>query len=192
MLKTIPYDKYDDEILLKFEPNVPIETLRSAYNPKVVDEGVIVSGLNFNHMVSEGVEFLDTAKFSLKDGKLTGTYDFLELDIKKYSEIMEENDSFLDAYGVCDNAQQVVDLYDLEETKGNFTVCLTPIRRDHEPAEGGWRWSKWGRYIGTQNSNAEYIHDESEIELVYVYHVYPWSDKQQESDTQEEKKETQC
>jgi hypothetical protein len=37
---------------------------------------------------------------------------------------------------------------------------------------GGWRWHKWGPYIGTQEPKCEYIHDEPEIEEVFTYHVY--------------------
>jgi len=49
---------------------------------------------------------------------------------------------------------------------------LRVIRKDLEPTDGGWRWHKWGEYIGTQNPQMEYIHDEPEIEKVYVYHIY--------------------
>lgn len=37
---------------------------------------------------------------------------------------------------------------------------------------GGWRWEKWGPYIGTQRSVADYLHDEPDIDYVYTFHVY--------------------
>ena len=33
----------------------------------------------------------------------------------------------------------------------------------------GWRWHKWGPYIGTQDPQCEYLADEPEIKEVFVY-----------------------
>ncbi|MNC81295.1 hypothetical protein D3C75_1343800 [compost metagenome] len=60
-------------------------------------------------------------------------------------------------------------LYDPER---KFVVSLAEIRKDEQPEQWGWRWEKWGEYIGTQNSQADYLYDEPEIERVFVYHIY--------------------
>lgn len=77
------------------------------------------------------------------------------------------------SYGVCDSYQQLLEKVPLLLTsKRKFFVGLVEIRKDEQPDEGGWRWHKWGVYIGTQDPTCEYIHDEPDIKVVYTYHVY--------------------
>jgi hypothetical protein len=49
---------------------------------------------------------------------------------------------------------------------------LCKISKKDQPYVGGWRWHKWGKYIGDQNPMCEYIADEPEIDFVYVYNLY--------------------
>lgn len=81
-------------------------------------------------------------------------------------------------YGVCDNASQVLDYFDsLREwhddyMKGKlFTILLTPIFREDQPEYGGWRWHKWGQYIGKFKSRCEYLYDEKGIDYVYCFDI---------------------
>lgn len=79
----------------------------------------------------------------------------------------------INPYGVCDSIEQLLTACpELEASERAFVVTVTPIRKDAQPANGGWRWHKWGPYIGTQNPQREYIHDEPEIEEVLCYHIY--------------------
>jgi hypothetical protein len=79
----------------------------------------------------------------------------------------------INAYGVCDNYQQIIEQApELSDEKRNFVISITKISKDKEPEEGGWRWHKWGPYIGEQESTTEYLYDEPEIDEVYVYHIY--------------------
>lgn len=85
----------------------------------------------------------------------------------------QEEGLSINSYGVCDDHQQV--LYqcpELQDPGREFVLTLTEIRKDTQPSWGGWRWHKWGPYIGTKNPQCEYIHDEPEIERVFVYHIY--------------------
>ena len=75
-------------------------------------------------------------------------------------------------YGVCDNYQQILEYLPVETDPRKFIIVLTPIYKKHEPCRYGWRWEKWGEYIGTQKSVADYLYDEPYIDMVYVYHVY--------------------
>lgn len=81
-------------------------------------------------------------------------------------------------YGVCDNASQVLNYYDslYEQFKDymenkKFVILLTPIIRKHQPEYGGWRWNKWGRYIGKFESKCEYLYDETGIDYVYCFTI---------------------
>tara|TARA_Y100000310_G_C20444902_1_gene697881 strand:+ start:93 stop:428 length:336 start_codon:yes stop_codon:yes gene_type:complete len=77
-------------------------------------------------------------------------------------------------FGVCDSIDQVFDRHpDIQESAQRFVVALTLERKEEQPSDGGWRWHKWGEYIGTQEPQFEYLFDEPEIEQVYTYGVYP-------------------
>lgn len=76
-------------------------------------------------------------------------------------------------YCVCDNPEQAVTYWQarVNDPDRHYIVILVPIRR--QPGNtGGWRWHKWGPYIGTQWPQCEYIDDEPEIEMVYVANIY--------------------
>lgn len=85
-----------------------------------------------------------------------------------------EWDNYFGAYGVCDDYTQVLarcrELAD--DWPEKYVMSVTRIRRDEESEDGGWRWHKWGEYIGTQQPTTEYIFDEPSIEQVYCYHIY--------------------
>lgn len=80
----------------------------------------------------------------------------------------------LTSYGVADNIEQVKERYSNVISNPDVQVCiaLMPIFKSHEPEDGGWRWHKWGEYIGTQNPQCEYLYDEPDIDVVLCFHVY--------------------
>ena len=76
-------------------------------------------------------------------------------------------------YGVCDGVENLLErIPELVTSDREFVVLLTEIDKSDEPEDGGWRWHKWGDYIGTQTPTCEYIYDEPIIDLVYCYHIY--------------------
>lgn len=76
--------------------------------------------------------------------------------------------------GVCDDLQNLLEKFpELEaDPSRQFVVTLTRIDRSTQPDSGGWRWHKWGRYIGTQTPTTEYIADEPNIETVYCFRIH--------------------
>ena len=78
------------------------------------------------------------------------------------------------AYGVCDNYRQVLEYHKelLNDTDKNYVIGMSTVNRKDEPEDGGWRWHKWGEYIGTQDPQHEYIYDDKHIDTVYCYHIY--------------------
>jgi hypothetical protein len=76
-------------------------------------------------------------------------------------------------YGVCDGIENLIDVIpELLSPDREFLVLLTEITKHDQPRDYGWRWHKWGDYIGTQTPTTEYIANEPEIDLVYCYHIY--------------------
>lgn len=82
-------------------------------------------------------------------------------------------DTAVGPFGVCDDVEQLLAACpELEAAGREFVVTVTLIRKADEPSDGGWRWHKWGEYIGTQDPRCEYIHDELKIEEVLCFHIY--------------------
>jgi len=82
----------------------------------------------------------------------------------------------LPSYGVCDSPKQFLSRYRdlLEEDPRTFVMSFTHIAKDPSNAgqRGGWRWHKWGPYIGDGEPTTEYLDDEPGFARgVYVYHI---------------------
>lgn len=76
------------------------------------------------------------------------------------------------AYGVCDDLANLLDVYpELKNSDRQFVVSMTVINKNEQDVDG-WRWHKWGDYIGTQEPTTEYLYDEPVIEQVYCFHIY--------------------
>ena len=81
----------------------------------------------------------------------------------------------LDEHGVADSIENFKEVYQaiIEDKERDFIVSFTPIVKAEQSPSGGWRWHKWGTYIGGKNPQHEYIYDEDDsIEKVFVFHVY--------------------
>ena len=80
----------------------------------------------------------------------------------------------LNPFGVSDDVEQVLEYYKayIEDPSRYFMISFTKIEKSKQSETGGWRWHKWGPYIGNQNPQHEYLYDEPDIELVYVFHIY--------------------
>lgn len=90
-----------------------------------------------------------------------------------YNDI-EIDGQWFGSYGVCDSPEQFMEKIGkhLEASSDKYVVCFVKIRKDEQSPSGGWRWHKWGEYIGKQEPQCEYIYDEPVIEEVYTYHFY--------------------
>jgi hypothetical protein len=105
---------------------------------------------------------------------LCGHWSIDQLGVKVRERWREPRSEWLDfeEYGVCDTPEQAIEHLKLKERSEKFFVSFVKIERATQPRDGGWRWHKWGEYIGTKEPQCEYIHDEPEIESVYTFHVY--------------------
>lgn len=89
---------------------------------------------------------------------------------------LEEHDDRheLGAYGVCDSPEQFAEHFKDALTKDPRKLIVTfwEVRREDQSEDGGWRYHKWGQYIGSQKPENEYLYDDKHIEKVYCWHIY--------------------
>ncbi len=95
---------------------------------------------------------------------------------EKHNDYPEFDDNYeFSPFGVCDNVEQVLERYKqwLEMPDRKFCVSFTKVTKSEQSSDGGWRWHKWGEYIGTKEPQYEYLYDEGDdIQEVYCYHIY--------------------
>ena len=80
-----------------------------------------------------------------------------------------------DSYGVADTEEQILEYlkYYINHPSRLFVISITTMKRDVSNAGkgGGWRWHKWGTYVGTQQPQMEYLDDEPEIDQALVFSI---------------------
>ena len=109
----------------------------------------------------------------------------IEEKIEEYDDIEDcDTKGLIDRpYGVCDTPEQLLNIYDFEKNERKLVIALTPIYKKDQPPEEGWRWHKWGPYIGNKRKMCncyprfsipvyEYLYDEPNVDLVYCFHIY--------------------
>lgn len=103
---------------------------------------------------------------------LTGDWNFdsrIAEEVETYPEVGE-----IGPYGVCDYPEQVLGEYIdvLTDPDRRFCISLVRVKKSEQSPDGGWRWHKWGEYIGKKEPKYEYLYDEPDIDEVYTYHIY--------------------
>lgn len=67
-------------------------------------------------------------------------------------------------YGVADSIEQIKEYYreEIADLKNKYAIAVTPVfqERENRGKGGGWRWHKWGPYIGKLEPQCEYLDDE--------------------------------
>ena len=139
--------------------------------PRRLRRGVYeISHFSFNHCLP------NTIGFPNEVGERFGWW----LEYCELGEVTHESESFkmheFNSYGVCDSPEQffghALGKW-IEASEKYYVVSFTKITKASQPAQGGWRWHKWGPYIGVHEPECEYIYDEGdEIQEVYCYHVF--------------------
>ena len=81
----------------------------------------------------------------------------------------------LSSYGVCDTIDQVKEKYSqwLNLPDMKFCISFTKVTKSEQGPVGGWRWHKWGPYIGSKTPQHTYLYDEDDsIQEVLIFHIY--------------------
>ena len=74
------------------------------------------------------------------------------------------------AYGLCDNYQQAINTFSkYANSENKYCLFVTPIYREDQPEKYGFRYHKWGDYIGTQWFQHTYLYDDKHIDVIYSF-----------------------
>jgi hypothetical protein len=140
--------------------------------PVRVAQGVYLTHLNFSYDLKR--EGLLVADYPFDFSNVCSHKDREEMGEDAYFEKLREfyRESHPADYGVCDRWEQIVERWpELVDSERRLVISMTEMRREHQSPEGGWRWHKWGEYIGTQEPTHEYLYDEKHIDSVFTFHI---------------------
>ena len=90
----------------------------------------------------------------------------------------DDEDPYFSTFGVCDSPHQFKETALYERVRADpRPMCVFFVHVAKDPLNagegGGWRWHKWGQYIGLGKPEHEYLDDETEFDDgVYTYHAY--------------------
>jgi hypothetical protein len=140
-------------------------------DPKWLQEtGIYQSSIAFNFPKEEFIEELDEFHYSERKKKPDETVLQCYVRTRK---------TWIEQYGVADNIEQIKEFYkkQIKIKKDKFCIAVTPVWQDKENRGkgGGWRWHKWGKYIGKLNRQHEYLDDEDfgeDFKYVLCFHLY--------------------
>lgn len=191
-----------EEFLKKLKEEGSIEDLELDYYRNKFKEWTLITKENYPEdiILEEDSKSLDITGIYMSD--LNGHYDIEELtnfnEIDEFELI--DKYKFFTMNGVSDNASQVKNylnkiiniylngtskdeyffegqgLFNLIKNEPNyqFILLLTPIINNHDKSLwGGWRWHKWGEYIGKHTPQYEYLDHEYGIDYVLVWKLCP-------------------
>lgn len=139
-----------------------------------VQDGVYDAGLNFNHFIDDFTGHkVRNDVLKIKNDSTVVTYE----DQRKPDYEWDFGDS-ISTYGVADNIEQVLEHIKCSiESDVPICVSFCTISKDEQPERDGWRWEKWGEYIGTQTPTCQYLADEELIDEVIVFEVHVLEEK---------------
>ena len=96
--------------------------------------------------------------------------------VKKYIDeciyaYQHNDETNIDKYFEGEDLVQFIDAMEKENRDYGFVLLLTPIVNEHNGEWGGWRWHKWGKYIGHHKIKHEYLNDEEGVDFVFTWEL---------------------
>jgi hypothetical protein len=90
-----------------------------------------------------------------------------------FHEKIKEMEKYEGLYGVADDVNNILEAREkFIKSPEKYILLYSYLTRKSQPKEGGWRWHKWGEYIGKQNPKHEYLYDDKHIHAVLLFHFY--------------------
>jgi hypothetical protein len=125
----------------------------------IIEPGIYKSNFAYNFSEEECEETLVSPNSKYQSIMLKGV-----LNMSKEDQEFIENYEWVDSYGVADSVEQIKEHYAklIHDPNRKYIIALTIVTQDisNKGKGGGWRWHKWGEYIGTLDRKCEYLDDE--------------------------------
>lgn len=76
--------------------------------------------------------------------------------------------------GICDNASQVLETYHklVDDPNRLYVVFLSPVFKCDQQPEAGFKWKRYGKYIGVHKRKESLLVDEPDIGFIFKYNIY--------------------
>lgn len=104
--------------------------------------------------------------------------EFEETENLTYAQKFGERGEVKSRYGVADSIAQVKEYFkeEIADPDKKYFIHVTPVwqEKENKGKGGGWRWHKWGPYIGKLKRKCEYLDDEDfggDFKYVIVFHL---------------------
>jgi len=161
MLVDVTWKTVDDFLPLQ-NKHLTVESIEETLAHDHVSTGIYhCASLNPNFWILDKIESRDSVEMWKPAREME--------DFKDRFKLCEEHQF---DYGVCDNHEQILaHVPEIISSPNKYLILMTPIFREHQSSQGGWRWHKWGPYLGDYCPQHEYLYDE-EIDMVFVYGIY--------------------
>lgn len=151
------------------------EYIPQSDNGWIVETGIYQSSCPHNFPEEE---FIDDLEHHNYNEKILYNKNKLERETLLQYYYRTYND-WIDMFGVADNIKQIKQFYQkqIEDKENKFVIVVTPVYQDkkNKGRGGGWRWHKWGKYIGDLYPKHEYLDDEDfgdDFEYVLCFDLY--------------------
>ncbi len=94
-----------------------------------------------------------------------------QVDMRGWEHFVEH--AGVPCYGVADSIEQFLELYASKIVLDPRGCCVgfTTVTKAEQSPSGGWRWHKWGGYVGKHTPQYEYLYNEPDIESVVTFSV---------------------
>lgn len=106
-------------------------------------------------------EYPSQSEMMIETGIYRANFDF-NFSAYAFIEKLDWHDDAI--YGVADNIEQIKEYCKsyVDDLNKQYIIEVTPVFQDEDNVGkgGGWRWHKWGPYIGELNPQCEYLDDE--------------------------------
>ena len=140
--------------------------------------GVYMTHLNGDHDIDNLTNYRTLKPYETKNDFLICGVSDNATQVKKYIDecihtYQHNDETNIDKYFEGENLVQFMDAMEKQNCEYGFVLLLTPIVNEHNGEWGGWRWCRYGEYIGHHKIKHEYLNDEKGVDFVFTWELIP-------------------
>lgn len=108
--------------------------------------------------------------FSHNFGYICEDVELPTVEFDPWFDLSEDGHQWEQSNIVCDSVEQAKTHWHglIGEADREFVIVFNTVEREPGKPNSGWRWKKWGPYIGTHEIKHDYLNDETGIDKVLL------------------------